>query len=124
NLVHTLNETLEIDLKPSELLDYSTVDRLTEYIAERWAEPVAAKLGNAPQAAVASEGAPRPSGSDACETGVEPLATVGMHDSAMPAGSKLPIAAQPASLPATGEEILESVLWQDALADDYEKVTF
>jgi len=36
NLVRAINEALEIDLDPMKLFEYSTVDRLTEYIATLW----------------------------------------------------------------------------------------
>ncbi|HYC89890.1 MAG TPA: SDR family NAD(P)-dependent oxidoreductase [Thermoanaerobaculia bacterium] len=85
NLVRTINETLEVELEPSKLLDFNTIDALTGYIAERWQEPLAAKL---PRVDVAPEPVaepqpmvePRPveEPAAASEIGIEPIAIVGM----------------------------------------------
>ncbi len=48
NLVHTINDTLQIELETTKLFEYSTVNQLAQYIWTNWQEQIAAQQ---PQAA-------------------------------------------------------------------------
>jgi acyl transferase domain-containing protein/acyl carrier protein/SAM-dependent methyltransferase len=56
NLVRTISEALEIDLEPTTLFEYSTVDDLTGYVLNNWRDTIAARM---PEVQSAPE-APRP----------------------------------------------------------------
>nr|QEO74213.1 methyltransferase [uncultured bacterium] len=53
NLVRGISEALQIDLDPSSLFEYSTVNRLTEHIEKNWSAQIAAQLPAVPVAAAA-----------------------------------------------------------------------
>jgi polyketide synthase PksM len=108
-LVRAINETLEIELEPSKLFEYSSVDLLAQYLSERWPGEIAAQ---------------RPAHSAAQEQ--QPMEPAGSTASCTPAQS--PDGQATAATAEAGmsfEQVLESVVWQEASLDDgYEKVTF
>ena len=44
NLVHTINETLGIELETTTLFEYSTVEDLTQYVVKNWQQEIAGRL--------------------------------------------------------------------------------
>jgi acyl transferase domain-containing protein/acyl carrier protein/SAM-dependent methyltransferase len=54
NLVRTISEALQIDLEPTSLFEYSTVEELAGYILTKWQDRITAQLGQLSGASVAS----------------------------------------------------------------------
>jgi polyketide synthase PksM len=108
DLIRTINETLQIELETMALFEHSTVDQLAQYIGSNWPSVIAGRLGQVQgtsQKADSTEGVPAESGgilkhrflkaellaeadepanvvheqeSSSGNTGVEPIAIIGM----------------------------------------------
>ncbi|HET8774720.1 MAG TPA: beta-ketoacyl synthase N-terminal-like domain-containing protein, partial [Thermoanaerobaculia bacterium] len=59
NLVRTISEALQIELEPTSLFEYSTVEQLAQFVLANWGDRIAAQLSEQqPAAEVAEEPAP------------------------------------------------------------------
>jgi polyketide synthase PksM len=111
-LVRAINDALQIEVEPSKLLDYRTVDELAEYIADNWREHLKEQM--AEQMAALS-----------ADPAIAPLQDVDAIANVIAGAAERLLLNETAETEMSGEQALESVLWQDVpAADSYEKVTF
>ncbi len=125
-LIRAINEALAIEVEPSTLLEYSTVDELTEYIISMWPDQIAMQLGPTEAPPQQRDRTELPGPSEAVMDSIDAPAEDGLG----------PTAAEPqrSNKVATGGPRIEinktippeNILWQEtsSLEDGYEKVTF
>ncbi|HXH38621.1 MAG TPA: SDR family NAD(P)-dependent oxidoreductase [Thermoanaerobaculia bacterium] len=95
NLVRGINEALQIQLEPSSLFDYRTINQLTEHILENWQQQIASQVAHDVPIGTGSAGRTAPAS----------------------AGTSVP--------EVSSARLLDEVLWQDAsVVDSYEMLTF
>ncbi len=125
-LVRSINETLEIELEPSRLLDYTTVDEVTQYIVEQWQEEVSAQMARAESMPGISGDATGELATADLSGSLHPLLQPKPHFPGEPARPSYPqTSVVTAGGEENGEQLLEEILWRETSVDQgYEKVTF
>jgi acyl carrier protein len=117
-LVRAINETLEIELEPSSLLDYTTVDDVTQYIVDQWPGEVSAQMARA-------ESTPAGSRDGNGDTALQSLLHVKAGIRSEPARPSSPQTSAVTADSDDGEQLLEGLLWQETSVDEgYRKETF
>jgi acyl carrier protein len=127
NLVRRIGEALQIPLEPSSLFEYHTVNQLTAHIAANWPDQIAAQV--IPQTSQAAIEVPESIGADGNVRVELRGLSVDIDEPLVDAQEAMELLRrQEAAVVATeasGEQLLEELLWQEASLDDsYEKVTF